>query len=71
LWNNDPLDGNIFYAEVRYNDNDNTISLVKGHGWAFNGKSAWKSIDERWKDETKEWIGSKLLLLQVCKNIYR
>jgi hypothetical protein len=37
---NDPLDGNILYAEVRYNDNDNTIFLIKGHGWVFNGKSA-------------------------------
>ena len=52
------LDGNIFYAEVRYNDNNNTISLVKGHGWAYNGKTAWTSVNERWKDETKNWVGS-------------
>ena len=25
------LDGNVFYAEVNYFDNNNTISLVKGH----------------------------------------
>ena len=25
------------------------ITLVKGHGWAFNGKSVWKSVSERWK----------------------
>jgi hypothetical protein len=32
--------------------------LVKGHYWAFNGKSAWRSIGERWKNETSDWIGS-------------
>ena len=61
------LDGNVFYAEVKYNDNNNTISLVKGHGWAFNGKSAWKSIDERWKDETKDWIGSNYFCYKCVK----
>jgi hypothetical protein len=29
--------------------------------WAFNDKSAWKSIDERWKEETSEWVGSNFL----------
>ncbi len=36
------LDGNVFYAQVKYNSSTNLITLVKGHGWAFNGKSAWK-----------------------------
>jgi len=52
------LDGNVFYAQVKYFDENNTISLVKGHEWAFNGKSAWKSISERWPNETKVWVGS-------------
>jgi hypothetical protein len=55
------LDGNVFYAEVKYNDHNNPISLVKGHGWAYNGKTAWRSIDERWKDETSQWVGSNYL----------
>jgi hypothetical protein len=55
------LDGNIFYAEVRYDRDANTITLVKGHGWAFNGRSAWKSVAERWKEETSEWTGSNYL----------
>lgn len=55
------LDGNVFYAEVKYDRNTNQISLVKGHGWAFNGKSAWKSVDERWKNETSQWVGSNYL----------
>ena len=55
------LDGNIFYAEVKYDRDANNITLVKGHGWAFNGRSAWKSVAERWRDETSEWAGSNYL----------
>ena len=46
------LDGNVFYAQVSYDKYHHTITLVKGHGWAFNGKSAWKSVSERWANET-------------------
>jgi hypothetical protein len=55
------LDGNVFYAEVKYDRNTQTITLVKGHGWAFDGKSAWRSVSERWAKETSEWIGSSYL----------
>ena len=55
------LDGNVFYAEVSYDNNTNTITLVKGHGWAFNGKSAWRSVSERWKNETAQWVGSNYI----------
>ena len=55
------LDGNVFYAQVKYFDSNNTISLVKGHGWAFNGKSAWNSVNERWKNETEQWVGSNYI----------
>jgi hypothetical protein len=47
------LDGNIFYAQVNYNPLEQTVTFVKGHGWAYNGKSAWKSIAERWALETR------------------
>jgi len=52
------LDGNVFYAQVKFDRNTNTVTLVKGHGWAFNGRSAWKSVAERWAKETSEWVGS-------------
>ena len=52
------MDGNVFNAEVKYDRNTHTITLVKGHGWAYNGKSAWKSVGERWTNETSQWIGS-------------
>ena len=55
------LDGNVFYAEVKYNSNKDTITLVKGHSWAFNGKSAWRSVNERWKNETTQWVGSNYI----------
>jgi hypothetical protein len=50
---------NILYAEINYNPKDNTVVLVKGHSWDFDGKSATKSIiAERWIKETSEWVGS-------------
>ena len=55
------LDGNVFFAEVKYNAHTKTESLVKGHWWAFNGKSAWHSIGERWPQETSQWVGSNYL----------
>jgi hypothetical protein len=55
------LDGNVFYAEVKYDKINQTVTLVKGHSWAFNGKSAWKSIGERWANETSRWVGSNYL----------
>jgi hypothetical protein len=55
------LDGNVFYAEVKYDNITDTITLVKGHGWAYNGMTAWKSIGERWLKENSEWVGSNFL----------
>ena len=55
------LDGNVFYAQVKFDHSTNTVTLLKGHGWAFNGKSAWKSVAERWAKETSEWVGSNYL----------
>ena len=46
---------NILYAEIKYNPKDDTVVLVKGHSWEFDGKSATKSIiAERWINETSE-----------------
>jgi hypothetical protein len=52
------MDGNVFYAQVKYDRNTHMITLVKGHGWAYNGKSAWRSVAERWAKETSQWVGS-------------
>jgi N,N-dimethylformamidase beta subunit-like protein len=63
------LDGNVFIAEVKYDKIANTITLVKGHSWAFNGKSAWRSVTERWRQETSNWIGSNYLCY-ACKIVF-
>ena len=63
------LDGNVFFAEVKYNPQTKTESLVKGHWWAFNGKSAWRSIGERWAQETSQWVGSNYLCY-TCVNAF-
>jgi len=55
------LDGNVFYTQVKFDRNTDSITLVKGHGWAFNGKSAWRSVSERWAKETSQWVGSNYL----------
>jgi len=55
-------DANVLYAEVAYNENDNTITLVSGHNWNFDNKTtAWKGPAERWLGETREWVGSNFL----------
>ena len=55
------LDGNVFFAEVKYDRTNSTMTLVKGHGWEFNGKAAQVSVGERWKNETSQWVGSNYL----------
>jgi len=54
-------EANALYAEVSYNNTNDTITLVKGHEWKFDGKSASRSIGERWLAENKEWTGSNFL----------
>ena len=60
------LDSNVFYAQVGYDSTTNLVTLVKGHGWQYNGITAWKSIDDRWKKETSEWTGSNYIC-SSCK----
>lgn len=55
------IDGNVFYAQVSYDRHHHSITLVKGHGWAYNGITTWKSISERWAKETSQWVGSNFL----------
>ncbi|HKR73825.1 MAG TPA: N,N-dimethylformamidase beta subunit family domain-containing protein [Candidatus Nitrosocosmicus sp.] len=55
-------DANVLYAEVAYNEKNNTITLVSGHNWNFDNKTtAWVGPAERWPDETREWVGSNFL----------
>ena len=52
------LDSNIFFAEVEYDPITGKVTIIKGHDWGFNGKSAWKDVCERWSEENTKWIGS-------------
>ena len=58
-------DANIFTVEVKYNSADNTITLVRGHGWAYNDDggigSAWRAESERWLEENQQWVGSNFI----------
>ena len=49
---------NTFYAEIKYDPKDDTITFVKGHNWEFDGKTVKNSVAERWLNETSEWVGS-------------
>ena len=63
------LDGNLFFAEVKYNKGNGTITLVKGHGWEFDGNSATQSVREKWFNQNREWVGSNFLESDIHDNI--
>lgn len=62
-------DANILFAEASYNKNNNSITLVNGHNWKFDGKVAKNSIAERWFDENREWMGSNFLDYSSAKKL--
>jgi len=62
------MDANVFNTEVRYDKDHDTVTLVKGHSWEFDGKSAKRSVFERWYNETKEWVGSNYLISPINYN---
>lgn len=64
------IDSNVFYAEVLYDKNNDTITLVKGHDWEFDGKAARRSVEERWYNETREWVGSNYLVNDIQDKVY-
>ena len=55
------LDSNPLYAQVGYDRIMQTITLIKGHFFAFNGRTAWKSINETWANDTSQWTGGNFL----------
>jgi hypothetical protein len=61
-------EANTLYAEVSFNKANDSITFVKGHQWRFDGKSANRSIGERWLDENKNWTGSNFL--DITSNIH-
>ena len=63
------IDSDVFYAQVRYDKQNHTISLVKGHDWQFDGKVARRSVPERWYNETKQWVGGNFLVNDIHEHI--
>ena len=59
------LDANYFLAEVAYNERTNTLRLVRGHDWSFDGKMAKKDVFRRWPYENAEWTGSNYAPLRI------
>ena len=63
-------EANTLYAEVSYNKSSDSISLVNGHDWKFDGKSVTNGKSERWLDENKEWMGSNFLDIPSWEKVY-
>jgi parallel beta-helix repeat protein len=62
---------NELFAEVSYNKTSDSITLVDGHFWKFDGKNAKPSVGERWLKENKEWKGSNFLDVSTNKVLFR
>ncbi len=64
------IDGNIFYAQVKYDKNNCTVALVKGHDWDFRDrKAAIKSDPEGYFDENKWFIGSNFIVNDIKDDV--
>lgn len=64
------IDSNIFYAEVTYDPEYCTVTLIKGHDWEFDGKAARRSVSERYFDENREWVGSNYMINALWDPVY-
>jgi len=62
-------DANIFTTEVKYDSIANTVTLVRGHGWAYDGNSAWRAESERWLNENQQWVGSNFIEIPANENV--
>ncbi len=54
-------DANTFTVEVTYSKETDSVTLVKGHNWQYDGKVAQPGPGERWLDETSSWVGNNFL----------
>ncbi|MER3601922.1 MAG: hypothetical protein C4339_04285 [Nitrososphaerota archaeon] len=52
------MDATTFLAEVMYWPRAHRLSLVRGHGWSFNGTAARPDVYSRWRDENANWLAS-------------
>ena len=59
------LDGNIFYAQVKYDPENCAVTLVQGHDWQFDGEEAHRSVSEKFQDENRKFIGSNFVVNDI------
>ncbi len=52
------LDAADFLAQVSYSKSTNTVALVDGHGWEFNGTAVRPSVFDKWAINDTNWFGS-------------
>jgi hypothetical protein len=57
------LNGNIFYGEVKYDNNTDTIKLIKGHGIASNGKPRGRVSE---KDGKTKLLNGLVVIISVA-----
>jgi len=62
-------DSNILTTEVKYDSNNDSVTLVEGHNWKYDGHNAWRAEKERWANETAQWVGSNFLPVPTKNNI--
>jgi peptidoglycan/xylan/chitin deacetylase (PgdA/CDA1 family) len=67
------INSNMFYGEVSYNKDKNTVTLLKGHSWEYDtikNIATRSTINERWFSENREWVGSNTWLNSHVLKIY-
>src|SRR5215204_1207105 len=55
-----------YVTQAEYDSVDNTVTLVRGHGWAYDdgssgSRGAWRAESERWFNENRQWVGSNFI----------
>jgi hypothetical protein len=63
------VDGNVLYAEVKYDSKSCSIRLVEGHDWVVANGTAKSGPHERWLNENKEWMGSNFLWGDIAEPV--
>jgi hypothetical protein len=65
------VESNVLTVEVSYNRQNDSITLVKGHLFEFDGKVAKRNlVAERWKNETSQWLGSNFFPKPTYYTVY-
>ena len=54
-------ESNILTVEIKYNQGNDIITLVRGHKFRLDGNIVTGAEEDRWANETSQWIGSNFL----------